>query len=52
VTEWNQFRQLDFARIKESMRGNVFVDCRNVYTPGLMAGKGFVYESFGRGSAQ
>ncbi len=49
VTEWNEFRELDFERLKEIMRGNVFVDCRNVYSPERMKGTGFAYESFGRG---
>ena len=49
VTEWNQFRELDFSRLKQTMRGNVFIDCRNVYTPERMAATGFRYDSFGRG---
>jgi UDPglucose 6-dehydrogenase len=51
VTEWNEFRELDFGRLRQVMRGNVFVDCRNVYSPQRMEGTGFVYESFGRGRA-
>jgi len=50
VTEWNAFRELDFSRLKHTMKGNVFIDCRNVYTPERMAAKGFTYESFGRGT--
>jgi UDPglucose 6-dehydrogenase len=49
VTEWNEFRELDFPRLKKTMRGNVFVDCRNVYSRERVEGEGFVYESFGRG---
>jgi UDPglucose 6-dehydrogenase len=49
VTEWNEFRELDFSRLKDTMKGNIFIDCRNVYTPDRMAAKGFKYESFGRG---
>jgi UDPglucose 6-dehydrogenase len=49
VTEWNEFRELDFTRLKDTMKGNVFIDCRNVYTPERMEAKGFTYESFGRG---
>ncbi len=52
VTEWNEFRELDFPRLKQHMRGNVFVDCRNVYSPARVEGEGFVYESFGRGRPQ
>jgi UDPglucose 6-dehydrogenase len=50
VTEWNEFRELDFSRLKHTMKGNIFIDCRNVYTPERMAAKGFTYESFGRGT--
>ncbi|HEU4365399.1 MAG TPA: UDP binding domain-containing protein, partial [Candidatus Krumholzibacteria bacterium] len=49
VTEWNEFRELDFPRLGEVMRGNVFLDCRNVYSRERVEGQGFVYESFGRG---
>lgn len=49
VTEWNEFRELDFARMKRLMKGNVFIDCRNVYRPVRVEGAGFVYDSFGRG---
>ncbi|MDD5652239.1 MAG: UDP-glucose/GDP-mannose dehydrogenase family protein, partial [Candidatus Moranbacteria bacterium] len=31
MTEWNQYRSLDLEKIKKMMRGNVFVDLRNVY---------------------
>jgi UDPglucose 6-dehydrogenase len=50
VTEWNEFRQLDLPRLKESMREPVFIDCRNVYKPGRMLQQGFRYRSFGRGA--
>ncbi len=49
VTEWNEFRELDFPRLKKIMRGHVLVDCRNVYSPERMKSTGFAYESFGRG---
>ncbi len=52
VTEWNQFRELDFDRLKTAMRGRVFIDCRNVYSPSRVEGEGFVYDSFGRGKAR
>jgi UDPglucose 6-dehydrogenase len=51
VTEWNEFRQLDLDRVKKLMRGNVFVDCRNVYSPERLEKTGLKYESFGRGRA-
>ncbi len=48
VTEWNPFRELDLPRLKDTMRGDVFVDCRNVYPPDRMRELGFRYDSFGR----
>jgi UDPglucose 6-dehydrogenase len=34
VTEWEQFRALDFERLKAVMKQLVLVDLRNVYRPG------------------
>jgi UDPglucose 6-dehydrogenase len=48
VTEWEQFRALDFKRLKEVMAQPVLVDLRNVYRPDEIARHGFVYESIGR----
>jgi UDPglucose 6-dehydrogenase len=47
-TEWNQFRNLDFGRIKQLVRRPVFIDLRNVYEPERMAALGFLYASVGR----
>jgi UDPglucose 6-dehydrogenase len=51
VTEWQQFRALDFRRLKRIMARPVMVDLRNVYRPAEAAQHGFVYESVGRPSA-
>jgi len=51
VTEWPEFRALDFKRIKNSMRANVFVDGRNLYEPETMRAYGFAYYGVGRGYA-
>jgi UDPglucose 6-dehydrogenase len=48
VTEWNEFRQLDMARIKHLMRKPVIVDGRNIYDPDLMRRLGFTYRGIGR----
>ena len=48
ITEWNQFRALDFARVKAAMRKPVIVDLRNIYQPAEMAAAGFTYLSIGR----
>jgi UDPglucose 6-dehydrogenase len=49
VTDWNEFKHLDMARVKELMRGDVIVDGRNIYPPEGMAELGFRYRGFGRG---
>jgi UDPglucose 6-dehydrogenase len=48
VTEWEQFRALDFNRLKTIMERQVLVDLRNVYRPEEVARHGFAYESIGR----
>jgi UDPglucose 6-dehydrogenase len=48
VTEWEQFRALDFARLKKVMERPVLVDLRNIYRPEEVVRHGFVYESVGR----
>lgn len=48
-TEWNEFRQLDLARIKEVMKAAVIFDGRNIYDPAKMAELGFTYRGVGRG---
>ena len=48
VTEWEQFRALDFARLKTVMERPVLVDLRNIYRLDEVARYGFVYESIGR----
>jgi UDPglucose 6-dehydrogenase len=49
VTEWEQFRALDFERLNVVMERPVLVDLRNIYLPEEVARHGFVYESIGRG---
>ncbi|MDH7487388.1 MAG: UDP-glucose/GDP-mannose dehydrogenase family protein [Anaerolineae bacterium] len=49
VTEWNEFKQLDMARIRPLMRQPVLVDGRNVYDPTAMRELGFTYRGMGRG---
>ena len=48
VTEWEQFRALDFDRLKTIMAQPVLVDLRNVYQPDEMSRRGFAYEGIGR----
>jgi UDPglucose 6-dehydrogenase len=48
VTEWEQFRALDLARLKAIMARPVVVDLRNIYRPEDMAKHGFVYQAVGK----
>jgi UDPglucose 6-dehydrogenase len=48
VTEWDAFRALDLARIRDAMREPVVVDLRNIYSPVDMRTRGFRYFSVGR----
>jgi UDPglucose 6-dehydrogenase len=51
VTDWNEYRHPDFARIKSSLRRPVIVDGRNLYSTSKMAELGFKYYSIGRAGA-
>ena len=48
VTEWNQFRKLDLALLKERLRQPVIVDMRNICEPAEMRRLGFRYTGVGR----
>jgi len=48
VTEWNEFRRPDFARMRSLLRQPVIFDGRNIYDPEQMRNLGFVYYSIGR----
>ncbi|MCW5876447.1 MAG: UDP-glucose/GDP-mannose dehydrogenase family protein [Anaerolineales bacterium] len=49
VTEWNEFKNLDMGRVRESMKTPVIVDGRNLYQPQVMRNMGFDYYGIGRG---
>jgi UDPglucose 6-dehydrogenase len=48
VTDWEEFRALDLARIKKSLTRRIVVDLRNIYDPEAMASHGFTYVGVGR----
>ncbi len=48
LTEWNQYRALDLARIRSLMRTPLFIDLRNVYEPERMRKAGLQYVGVGR----
>ncbi len=48
LTEWNEFKELDFARIKKLLRQPVVADGRNIYDPKKLEQLGFRYIGVGR----
>lgn len=48
VTEWKQFREPDFAKIKKALKQPVIFDGRNLYNPQVLRDAGFDYYSIGR----
>jgi UDPglucose 6-dehydrogenase len=52
ATEWNQFRALEFDRLKQLLRQPLIVDLRNLYEPDRVAAAGFRYVSIGRAEAK
>ncbi len=50
LTEWDQFRALDFGRMKTALKAPVVIDLRNIYSPDDMKSRGFSYFSIGRPS--
>ena len=51
LTEWNQFRALEFDRLRKLLRQPRIVDLRNLYEPERVAAAGLVYSSLGRADA-
>jgi UDPglucose 6-dehydrogenase len=48
ITEWDQFRALDFDRVRQVMNRPLVVDLRNIYKPEELRSRGFTYLSVGR----
>jgi len=48
LTEWNEFRALDWEHVKNLLKKPVIIDLRNIYRPNEMAAAGFKYVSIGR----
>jgi len=49
ATPWNEFKQLDMARVAETMKTPIMIDGRNLYDPVKMRELGFTYRGVGRG---
>jgi UDPglucose 6-dehydrogenase len=48
VTEWPEFLELDFARLRQTMRGDLLLDARNMFDPRTVTDAGLRYEGIGR----
>jgi UDPglucose 6-dehydrogenase len=48
VTEWNEFREPDFEKMRNLMRQPLILDGRNIYQPAVVRAAGFTYGSIGR----
>jgi len=49
ATEWNEFKQLDFHRVKSLMAHPIILDGRNLWDPAWLRSLGFTYMGIGRG---
>ena len=49
LTEWDEFRALDFRRLKQEMKAPVIVDLRNIYRRDEVARHGFRHIAIGTG---
>ena len=48
VTEWDEFKELDFSKVKKLLKRPVLIDGRNIYEPNTLEGLGFTYVGIGR----
>ena len=48
MTEWNEFKEIDWGKVKKTMRQPVVLDGRNIYDPGKLKDMGFKYSGIGR----
>jgi UDPglucose 6-dehydrogenase len=51
LTEWDEFRSIDWARLKQIVKRPLLIDGRNLFRPSEVASRGFTYVSTGRLSA-
>ncbi len=52
MTEWNEFKEVDWDRVKDAMTQPVLLDGRNMYDPVKLREMGFTYEGIGRGRGE
>jgi len=50
VTEWSEFRELDWGKVREAMAGTLLIDGRNALDAEAIRAAGLIYEGIGRTS--
>lgn len=48
LTEWEEFKSADIAKLEQAMKGRKIIDCRNLLDKDLCVNNGFVYRGVGR----
>jgi UDPglucose 6-dehydrogenase len=48
LTDWNEFKEIDFDKLKSIMKNPAIIDSRNIYDPKKVEENGFVYVGVGR----
>ena len=48
LTEWDEFKNIDLAKIKKLLKHPIVIDGRNIFDPAKMEKLGFIYKSIGR----
>jgi len=51
VTEWDEFRNVNFSELGKNMKNKILFDGRNIYEPESLREAGFEYHGIGRGSS-
>ena len=51
MTEWNEFKEIDWDKLKKTMKQPAIIDGRNIYDPNMMKELGFNYVCMGRGQS-
>jgi UDPglucose 6-dehydrogenase len=51
VTEWREFRSLDFDLVRNQLKSAVVFDGRNLYDPAILKHQGIRYYAIGRGES-
>jgi len=52
ITEWDEFRNVNFAELGKQMKSKIICDGRNIYDPQLLQEAGFEYYGIGQGKAK